>query len=205
MSRFLSAAALSLAALALPALGHAESLQLGDGNGVHQHDGFFLQMQYGAGYQSLSQDGVDLTLSGPGGAFNLAIGGAPSTNFVIFGEVFGQSAVAPTLEYRGEELESDSDVSLNFVGMGPGAALYFGESWFVSGTVAFAKATLEGPGGKADATGVGVRLGLGKEWWVSDQWGLGLAGNYYSAAVSDEDGYDLSSSNFTLSFSATYN
>lgn len=201
MNRILFAA-LAVIALALPLRAGAEPLAEA---GSREHDGFFLQLQLGGAFQSLSFRDDAVTVSGSGTGFNVAVGGAPIPNFVIFGELFSQVAFSPSIEQNGWTATTNSDVSLSFTGMGPGVAYYFGpSSFFVSGTLSYVTASFEGPGGKATAKGAGVRLGLGKEWWLSDQWGLGLAGNYYVASVSDEFS-DLTASCFMLSLSATYN
>jgi len=196
------------AAIAVCTFATAASAQQAYGvadGGVRKHDGFFLQMQYGGAYQDLSQNDADMSLSGGGASLSIAIGGTPAENFVIFGEVSAQLAVDPELEMRGQRYRSSQDVSLGFSTIGPGIAYYFGESkFFLSGMIGAARATLEGPTGSVTAGGFGGRFGLGKEWWVSDQWGLGLAANVYRAAVTDSVDAELSTTAFALSFSATY-
>ncbi|HYS11590.1 MAG TPA: hypothetical protein VEP66_22830 [Myxococcales bacterium] len=55
--------------------------------------------------------------------------------------------------------------------------------------------------------GLGARLGVGKEWWVADHWGVGVA-----AHLSGSVNYDAWNVNAwwstwtaTIAFSATYN
>jgi hypothetical protein len=52
-------------------------------------------------------------------------------------------------------------------------------SFYVSGTFAFSQISLQDENNDEVADtefGPGLSLVLGKEWWVSDNWGLGVAG-----------------------------
>jgi len=170
--------------------------------GVHEHDGFFLQLQYLLGYQDLFDDG--LSVGGPGSGFRIAIGGTPVRNFVVFGELYGQAAPAPRVEIHGRPVAAD-EAFLTLAGIGPGVGYYFGDTGvFLHGALSFVSAQLDGPTGSSRASGTGGRLGLGKEWWVSDQWGLGLAGNCAYTVVSDELSDDFNALALSLAFSATY-
>jgi hypothetical protein len=49
---------------------------------------------------------------------------------------------------------------------------------------------------------------VGKEWWVSSDWGIGVAGRFHFASMGDTVGvYDtrLRTSVLSLLFSASYN
>jgi len=46
--------------------------------------------------------------------------------------------------------------------------------------------TLNGTNGSSEA-GFGAKLALGKEWWVSDHWGIGLAGQLTFGSNADQD------------------
>jgi hypothetical protein len=137
----------------------------------------------------------------------VAVGGSPVENLVIFGEVISMAAASPTVEIDGEEFETDDNVSLSLTNIGPGIAYYFGpSSFFLSGSVGLAKATLETGGSKGGASGVGIRVGAGKEWWVGDQWGIGLGANIFTASLADDEDEDaeLSATAFSLNLSATF-
>lgn len=52
--------------------------------------------------------------------------------------------------------------------------------------------------------GLGWYLSLGKEWWVSDNWGLGVAGfTYTSKSTYPAEGSHVHNTVFGLTFSAT--
>ena len=56
-------------------------------------------------------------------------------------------------------------------------------------------------------SGVGFQVMVGKEWWASANWGLGVAGELYVASMKDktDTNTNWASSAFSLVFSATYN
>lgn len=178
----------------------------GPAPGVRQHDGFFLNLQAGPSYLSLSLPDGSMEIRGPGAGLYVAIGGTPIENFVIFGEIVGQSATSPELKLDGVVYDSNDSVSLSFSQIGPGAAYFFGESsFFVSGSIGFADATLETPSGKASGSGWGFRIGAGKEWWIGEQWGLGLGAHFLKSFLKDDDNSDeLGGTSFGLNLSATF-
>jgi hypothetical protein len=50
---------------------------------------------------------------------------------------------------------------------------------YVSATLAVTRQSLKLNGTQSDTdTGFGGQLAAGKEWWVSDHWGLGVAGKF---------------------------
>ena len=63
-------------------------------------------------------------------------------------------------------------------------------------------------------SGWGFSLSLGKEWWVSENWGLGLAGFVYHSRTTGEDisfdyetyqrPYTVDNTVIGIMFSATY-
>jgi hypothetical protein len=134
----------------------------------------------------------------------VAVGGAIVPNLEFFAEAISQVTFDPTVEVEGREYETVESASLSFSSVGLGLAYYLGESnIFVSSSVGRATATAESDYGKGKASGIGLRLGAGKEWWVDDQWGLGLGANLSYAFLWD-DLYDYSALALGLNFSATY-
>jgi hypothetical protein len=64
-----------------------------------------------------------------------------------------------------------------------------------------------GPGFATPAVGVGLSADAGKEWWVSDRWGLGVAARFWFTHTSDRESsvstdYDMTG--VALLFTATY-
>jgi len=53
--------------------------------------------------------------------------------------------------------------------------------------------------------GFGVQGLVGKEWWVSQDWGIGVAGEVLASSMKDDADESMTGLAFGLLFSATYN
>jgi opacity protein-like surface antigen len=106
-----------------------------------------------------------------------------------------------------------SDVSISDATIGPGLAYYFPAiNLYVSGTVGFSKATVESRQSNillgASDWGFGAAAMVGKEFWLSANWGLGAALQYRYARLRDQGGDSaplVTESDFALVVSATFN
>jgi hypothetical protein len=154
----------------------------------------------------------DIKLSGFGGGFAFALGGAITENFILFGEVAGASVDEPSIEASNAVVVAGQNVDL--VGFGPGLAYYLANNFYLSGTVAFTRIVFnDSDGNKRGETklGPGIKMTLGKEWWVSDNWALGMALNVHAARMKSETapaGYETptwTGLGLGLMFSATFN
>jgi hypothetical protein len=179
-------------------------------DGVHKHDGFFLQMDLGLGGMGseASQSGFDLKLSGTGVDFKLAIGGAPVENFILAGELWGVSVASPSATVNGSSATSNAS-SLGLSAFGVNFTYYFMPiNIYVSAVPSIASLSVNA-GGTTYSTknGFAIKLVVGKEWWVSERWGLGLNAQY--AHSSNEDSGTnpptWATNWFGVAFSATYN
>ena len=181
--------------------------------GVHQHDGFFIRLTPGLGYSNFTEDiqGIDVfEFSGLSSASRLQIGGAVSQNLIIFGEFGAIIQFDPSMKLLGQSVDV-TDVQLTISDFGGGityyimpANIYFALSLLVS------QVTLEIQGNKAETeSGFGFNVLIGKEWWVGDDWGLGIAGFGYYSTMDDKtvNGITPSISNtaFGILFTVTYN
>ena len=189
--------------------------------GYHEHDGFFLSM--GLGPLTASYDdkvsgnapfaGSTLTFSGWGALFDVRIGGSIGTNLILSGDLIGRSLVEPKLEINGGGSATLEDVTFTEALVGAGLTYYLmPENIFFSATLGLSNISLDyyrsgtRVTGTTD-TGFGVNVKVGKEWWVGDDWALGIAGsgswmsltNKPSGATEDFTGYS-----FSVQFSATY-
>src|SRR5688572_7367092 len=92
--------------------------------GYQTHDGFYLNLQLGPGYTSMSASagGTDVTISGGGAAFSLALGGAVAPNLILFGQVLADSSVDPKVKVGA--LSANADGSVTVAGFGAGLAYY---------------------------------------------------------------------------------
>lgn len=178
--------------------------------GYHTHDGFFLRLNLGFGGTAMKTEvGPDeLTISGTGAHLSIALGGALAPNLILYGALLINTASDPTFESNGVELQS-RDVTAGVVGIGPGIAYYFGQSnFFLSSTLALSQISIQEDDREVanSELGIGVELMMGKEWWVSANWGLGVSAQLNVATIKHEDTDNRwNTLAASLNFSATFN
>jgi hypothetical protein len=170
-----------------------------------------------AKYKSFGQDA---TISGGGMAMTFAFGGAVTPNLVLYGEMVMTVAIDPKSE-SGETSQNLTNTNVNLFGIGPGVAYYLEPSnMYFSGTLAFSQVTASDSSSSSsnsnhsvDMTdmGIGASFMVGKEWWVSHDWGLGVAGLLHLASmktkevVSGTTNDRMTATALSVLFSATYN
>ena len=93
-------------------------------------------------------------------------------------------------------------------GVGAGVTYWFMPvNLYLTGTLGIGTLRVDG-GGNSDTSDAGfaLEMALGKEWFVSDRWGLGIGAGFTYHAIPD-GGIDesWSGTSFTLRFSATFN
>jgi len=207
---FLVAAAW-LATLTLPATAAAGGLP-------RRHDGLFLRASGGFGPVHTQIDDPTIALDFSGRAFdaNVALGYMVAPNLAVHGTLFGWTTFNPDAEIAlngvitaTEELEGH----VQMAALGVGATYYMvPANLYVSGTLGMGRLDFDGE----DETGAPVEgntdLGLafdltvGQEWWVGDQWGLGVAGGFiYHSLPDSEIDETWTGSAFTVRFTATMN
>lgn len=190
-------------------------------DGYHAHDGFYLRMELGGGYGGFKSDGtVDAPypvnqIKNPrakGGLIGGAIsaGGAVGDNLLFHGDMWFDVNIMR---------EDDNNLKQSFgVGVfGIGMTYYFMPSnIFITGRVGVATAwfSIMNPRDhyddydyehySRDATGIGMQLSVGKEWWVSDNWALGLA-LQTGYAYADSDAITFNHGCAKLVFTTTFN
>jgi hypothetical protein len=180
-----------------------------------EHDGFFLRLT--PGFSALAaaadQDGVDVSLSGTGGSFGVNVGFALAPGKILSLDLAQSLVFAPTLKIGDAEFDSDDDVEFGLQYAGVAGTMYFGASnFYLTGGLGAMILTFRAPGTE-DAesdVGFGARVGVGKEWWVTPNWGMGVAGELVLGSVTSKDEVsdeDLSFgvASINLAFSATYN
>ena len=188
--------------------------------GVHEHEGFFLRLGIGFGYLNMRTEfmDVDLDIKGPAGHLQVALGGNLSPNLILFGQAFVNGVNDPTIELDGVELdpeEEEADERTASIGaLGVGLAYYLPSNFYFSGTLAVSQLRLTNESNDdldAESEPGPAFMGqIGKEWWVSDSWGLGLAGQFLVSSNKDDEDAEGSldvtwtTLGFGLLFSATY-
>jgi len=184
--------------------------------GIHEHDGFFLRMLYGVGYAELVEKdvlGSDMTYSGESGALRFQIGGTVSENLILYGEFGGVMQFDPELEWLGQSV-STSDITVSVFDFGGGVTYYLMPSnFYFSLSLHTSQASIESNGNTGESEyGFGLNAMVGKEWWVGEQWALGVSIYGYYSTMKDEGTieetnyeYDINNFSVGVMFSATYN
>ena len=194
---------------------------------AERHDGFMLRMALTFGASRTTESFVTETLgstefvySGFSVAFSLDLGAAPIEDLVIHGRFAGFVNPSPNLSQDGDDLGELNGISLSANLFGVGVSHYFMPiNVYVTGVVGPSWLSVSADDDGQDERmstdlGIGFNLDVGKEWWVSDNWGLGVAGRFWLTALEhDSDlgtsGTGVSAVDYTflgfgVSFSATY-
>ena len=177
------------------------------------HTGTYVHLHLGGGFTSISGSdgyGGTIKLSGGGPAFSIAVGGALVPNLAVFGNLFFTGATQPKVTgggYYNAQANGDALVG----GFGAGIVYYFmPANIYLSGAVATMNFQASDSNGKTTYTsdfGAGFEGMIGKEFWVSEHWGLGGALEFVGASsMKDKNNSNISwsAAAFNLLFSATY-
>lgn len=176
---------------------------------ARRHKGFFLRLDGGIGYagSSASQGGTSASISGASSQFGIAVGGAVAENVILAGDVWGGVLFSPSVTVNRVTGTRSSSASL--VGFGPHFTYYFmPANVYLSLTPSLTIISLTYDGTSANTkAGFGSKIALGKEWWVGDHWGLGVAGQFMFSFNVDEGTNPPTWSTFAggVAFSATLN
>ena len=168
--------------------------------------GFFLRLTGGGGFSSTSISdpaSIDLELSGIGGDFSAAIGGIVAPNLALHGNLWGWFVSDPSASINGIDA-GNLGSSLTKSAAGGGATYYFmPANVYVTGAAGVGRLSTDG--GTSDP-GVVLNAAVGKEWWVSPKWGIGLnAGVQYHSMPDGGVDQNWSGTTFVVNFSATLN
>ena len=146
-------------------------------------DGLFLRLSAGAGYGLVSVDESEkFEMYGITNEFNIAVGGVIKRNLALHGTLWGWSPIHTEARLASNTLGGSHE--FEFVAFGPGATYYFDPSnLYLSFSIGLATidAKIEAPDGsiiRDSARGFALDFTVGKEWWKSDNWGVGVAGDF---------------------------
>jgi len=180
------------------------------------HDGFFLNMALGMGYQSIDfvvEDWQEETDNKAGLAtdIDVKIGGKVSYNTLMHLTIAGTTKTGTT-DYDDEY----ENIKVNMSLLGLGVTHYFENNIFITAScgisqfhansdVATFTAIVKNKKSQDINTGFGFQVGSGKEWWVSDNWGIGASGALLYGFASNLRDTKESSLGVALRLSATWN
>jgi hypothetical protein len=174
----------------------------------HRHEGFYIRPDLGFGYlrASGSPGGVDASIGGAGATFGIAVGGTVSENSVLAFHLWDMVVSNPSYSIGGTTVEN-IDATLTLLAFGPQYTHYTPDNLYFSLTPSLTRATLTSQGSTEDSNwGFGMRAAIGKEWWVADRWGLGVAGHLsLTVNKAPADAGTWTGWGASIAFSATYN
>ena len=184
--------------------------------GFHKHDGFFMRALMGlaAGSMGGNVPSGQLRISGAGLSESFAFGGAIRENVILFGEYSIEALPSGSVSGSGKNPDTQKSTA-TVLTFAPGIAYYFEpRNLYLSGSLGLALSMAEerlNGGGVTNIPhdsngGIGGNLTVGKEWWVSANWGLGAALRASFARTPDKTTGSAWLGYFAAAlFSATYN
>ena len=178
--------------------------------GHHTHDGFYVRGILGFNFTTLKSDTPEVKVSGPGGSAGLALGYTVAPNLIVYAEIYDDLAVSPTVELMGATAGTSDDTSAGVLGFGAGLAYYFMPvNVYVSATLGASQVTVNDGDMEVASSklGFGASVMVGKEWWVSSDWGIGAALKLFGGAMKDkgDNAPTWTGGAAALMFSATFN
>jgi hypothetical protein len=184
--------------------------------GFHKHDGFFMRALMGIAAGGMRGDAPSgqLRISGAGLSESFAFGGAIRENVILFGEYSIEALLNGSVSGAGKNPDTQESTA-TVLTFAPGIAYYFeSRNLYLSGSLGLALSMAEerlNGGGVTNIQhdsngGLGGNLTVGKEWWVSANWGLGAALRASFARTPEKTTGSAWLSYFAAAlFSATYN
>ena len=185
--------------------------------GYRQHTGFYLSLAAGPNFPSINSEVIgewNVTFTGTGAQFDIKIGGAVKENLILHATLTSNAMTGPKMTSGGQSMNASNDMSLGEAMIGGGVTYYLMPlNFFLSGSVGIANFTvMEGNNSSNSVStdrGFSMQLKIGKEWWVSKRWGLGIAATYGKTKLTNSPGdgikEHLNSNNVGILFNATLN
>lgn len=183
------------------------------------HDGGYIRLQLGVDWFTglTGTAGSDtVTYNGSGASLAAAFGYSITPHLILYAEFLIAGAADVAVKMNGVLTNTgQSNLGTDITAVGAGAAYYFGPNVFAAATVLDAHIDITDSNDAnllQSDNGLGLELLFGKEWWASDNWGLGVSGQFIFASMKGKD-VDLvlnqvptwHATSFSLLFSATYN
>lgn len=178
----------------------------GSTSDARTHDGFYLRLSLGGQLAGLNRSvkiddssetdyegGGDSQVRGGGGMSEITLGGTPATGLVLGGSMFFGNVFDPKIEFDDdrEDLKLDSDLQFAMWGftvdyyIDENSGFHFGGTF--GGAVAGAALPDEDIFEYIGGWGWAASLATGYDWWIANQWSLGVLARIILAGVMGED------------------
>jgi hypothetical protein len=174
------------------------------GTGARSHTGFMLRLTLGPWYAIMRGEAAlsrsAASLYGAGITFSFDIGGAVAENLILHAR-----AASFAIPSANASFDDSEELSFTGVMLGPGLTYYF-MPVNIYVTLGLGISRINADGGQLQSLdiGFGTTADVGKEWWVSDGWGLGIAARFWLTHVEQSSG-TIDAVGFGAVFSATMN
>lgn len=157
------------------------------------HDGFYMQVSGGLGYYNSSAEagGTEVSFSGLTVPASFFMGGTLIPGLTLGGGFFIDYGPSPAYEVNGQEQTTGIDLSQFVIGIGglvdyyldPAGGLHF------QGFVGWGglETSADGNVGGSDPTGLVTFIGAGYDWWIGDEWSVGVVARFIIAPISLND------------------
>jgi hypothetical protein len=180
----------------------------GEAKGVHEHDGFYFRFGLGLGYligKSSPDDvpagatAIDTNVKGLGIPTELAFGGTIAPGLVLGGGSYGVFVPSPKAKADVSGAQEVDAGAITLSGIGPFVDYYFdpkgGAHAEAALLLAYAQIAEKEQNGvttpKASGPGFGFMIGGGYDFWIGEQWSLGVLARiayYNTKATVDTSG-----------------
>lgn len=180
---------------------------------IGEHQGFYLSMALGPNFMNVTSESNysgNVEFSGVGALFDLKLGGSVAQNLILHATLTSSVLSSPKITSNGMSQNSSNKVSLGEAFIGAGLSYYSPANILISGSLGMANFSLIDEEEDLDIStdrGFGFQLKVGKEWWVSHNWGLGVALTYNHTGLTNKPGGGveevLKSNNFGIVFNAS--
>jgi outer membrane protein with beta-barrel domain len=156
------------------------------------HDGFQFRGAVGPGYLSTSASagGQDLSIKGISGSTDIYLGGTPVSGLVVGGMLNFTTSFGPKVTVNGQDISSlgeNGSNSLTLLTVGPYVNYYFDptDGLYLLGMVGYGAESYTQNGSSGNSPGgPAFALGVGYDFWVADQWSLGVLGRFTYGSLS---------------------
>lgn len=179
-----------------------------------KHKGFYLSLSGGANVVNISDEvknEYDLTFKGIGALMDIKIGGAIKENLILHATLTSSTLSGPEIESNGKTEKATNKITIGEGMIGVGCTYYTFINYFATASVGLGNFTMVNSVESYNAStnrGFSGQIKIGKEWWVSKKWGLGVAATYSKTKLTNTTGNIkeyMDSNNFGILFNATLN
>jgi len=186
-------------------------------DGFHQHDGLYLSMSAGPLFGGVNDDlgSYSMKMSGTGAEFDFKIGGAIKENLILHATITSSTLPGPTIKMSDNtSIKASDNMTVGEVMLGGGLTYYLMPSnVFLSSSIGIGNFSIidnnDNTNNVSTQRGFSMQLKVGKEWWISKNWGFGVGLTYGKTNLTNEPGGGITekmdSNRFGILFNTTFN